>query len=289
MFSKTVNVKELAGIEYHGLGGVTRQCLKAIARLIQFGDLIKKAYLLSNIDDESGCGKHCYLLITEFENHIAIKSGFSSGYGGEGPAGLSKSLQILIRHNIEVEEYAVDSDFINRLDQSCLLSSDLENLRSQRPIRPTKVSDYIRLKDDTLEYDDQQVQHIFPSIVPFSIIDIRIMDLAINLTSNPDLSLMSGFRRLEDAIRKRTDLDGSSGTKLFSRAFQGNEPILHWPDISEAESKGRVSLLTGAYMAYRNNRAHKESETNLNDAVKEFLLINQLFVMEREAVDVVNG
>ncbi len=122
--------------------------------------------------------------------------------------------------------------------------------------------------------------------MPFSIIDLRIMDLAIGLCDNPDLALISGYRRLEDIVRKRTNLEDVSGVKLFSQAFHGNEPLLHWPNILDAESKGRVSLFTGAYMAYRNNRVHRESDTNLNDAVKEFLLINQLFILEREAVEV---
>lgn len=286
MTKNKVNVKEFAGIEYHGAGGTTRNCLEAIVRLIQFGSIIQKAYLLSNIDSESECGQHCYLIITELEDYIAVKSGFSSGYGGEGPAGLSLSLQLLIRHGIEIEEYEIDGNLVDRIDQSCLLTSDLDFLTSQGPIRPVRIYDYIQLRESFRSFDDLQVRSLFPDIVPFSIIDIRLMDIAINLANQPDQSLMSGFKRLEDIIRKRTNLNDSNGAKLFSQAFLGSDPALHWPDISEAELKGRVSLFTGTYMAYRNKRAHREYKTDFHDAIQEFLLINQLFVMEQEAKNI---
>jgi hypothetical protein len=37
-------------------------------------------------------------------------------------------------------------------------------------------------------------------------------------------------------------------------------------------------------MAFRNRRAHRETDTNLRSAVREFLLINELFLLEAESV-----
>uniref|UniRef100_UPI0040485D1B hypothetical protein n=1 Tax=Rheinheimera sp. TaxID=1869214 RepID=UPI0040485D1B len=93
-------INDFAGIEYYGTAGITARCLRALSMAIQAGDKIEKAYLLSDFDTKSGCGTHCFLLFTEFGDPIAIKSGFASGYGGEGPRGLSSALQILIRHNM---------------------------------------------------------------------------------------------------------------------------------------------------------------------------------------------
>ncbi len=282
---KNLKIEDLAGIEYYGTAGITARCLTALTMAIQAGgDIITRAFLLSYVDSSSNCGTHCFLLWPETSDPIVIKSGFSSGYGGEGPRGLSSALQILIRHNITIEEYAVDASFIQRADSSCLTKRDLEMFETLRPVSPTRYYDYIRLRDDTLHfYDDHIVKKHFVKNIPFSLIDNRIMDLAIDFFNNPDAHLMTGYRRLEDSIRNRTGLDGESGSRLFANAFQSAEAPLHWPELPDAEAKGRTNLFTGVYMAYRNSRAHKENQTPIDDAIREFLLINQLFILESQA------
>lgn len=285
MFStEKIRIKDLAGIEYYGTAGITARCLRALTMAIQAGDKFEKAYLLSDFDSKSGCGTHCFLLFTEFGDPIAIKSGFASGYGGEGPRGLSSALQILIRHNIEIEEYAVDKSLIERVDSACLTQADLDTLATQRPVLPTRYYDFILLRDDHRLYDDTLVKSLFAKEIPYYIVDNRIMEQAINLKNDPDANLMTCYRRLEDTIRKRTGLDGESGNKLFSQAFQAKDAPLYWPDLPQAEANGRAALFSAVYMAYRNSRAHKENETTPADAMREFLLINQLFILEREAV-----
>ncbi len=284
MKNKTLNIEDLAGIEYYGSAGITARCLTALTMAIQAGDdAILRAFLLSDVDNSSKCGTHFFLLWPESSDPIVIKSGFASGYGGEGPRGLSSALQILIRHNIDIEEYAVDASFIQRADSSCLTQSDLVFIEKLRPIRPIRYYDYILLRDDLRSYDDNLVKSLFVKNVPFSLIDNRIMDLAIDLQNNPDANLMTCYRRLEDIIRKRTGLDGESGSKLFSQAFLSNNAPLYWPELPEAEAKGRAALFTGVYMAYRNSRAHKENLTTIDDAIREFLMINQLFILEFKA------
>jgi hypothetical protein len=282
--NKTLKIEDLAGIEYYGSAGITAHCLTALTMAIQAGDdTIVRAFLLSDVDSSSKCGTHCFLLWPESSDPIVIKSGFASGYPGEGPRGLSSALQILIRHNIEIKEYAVDANFIQRADSSCLTLVDLDMFETLQPIRPARYYDYILLRDDLCSYDDNLVKSLFVKNVPFSLIDNRIMDLAIDLLNNPDANLMTCYRRLEDIIRKRTCLDGESGSKLFSQAFLSSNAPLYWPELPEAEAKGRAALFTGVYMAYRNSRAHKENLTTIDDAIREFLMINQLFILEFEA------
>lgn len=285
MKNKTLNIEDLAGIEYYGSAGITARCLTALTMAIQAGDdAILRAFLLSDVDSSSKCGTHCFLLWPESSDPIVIKSGFASGYGGEGPRGLSSALQILLRHNIDIEEYAVDAGFIQRVDSSCLTLADLKRFETLRPVRPTRYYDFILLREgERGSYNDNVVKALFAKNIPFSLIDNRIMDLAIDLSNNPDANLMTCYRRLEDIIRKRTGLDGESGSKLFSQAFLSNNAPLYWPEIPEAEAKGRAALFTGVYMAYRNSRAHKENLTTIDDAIREFLMINQLFILEFEA------
>ena len=70
---------KLAGIEYHGISGGSRDCQDAVMRLLQCGEAIKRARIVSFSNS------HCLLLTNEIGDRVAVKSGFSSGYGGEGP------------------------------------------------------------------------------------------------------------------------------------------------------------------------------------------------------------
>src|SRR5690606_40962373 len=64
-------------------------------------------------------------------------------------------------------------------------------------------------------------------------------------------------------------------TKLFAQVFQGENATLTWDVPNSAEIKGRINLFTGAYMAFRNARAHREKDEKLIHQYREFLLINE--------------
>jgi hypothetical protein len=70
--------KENAGIEYVGQPGVSKDCQDAVLRLLQYGDRVTQARILSSSRDHS-------LLLTVNGDLVAVKSGFASGYLGEGP------------------------------------------------------------------------------------------------------------------------------------------------------------------------------------------------------------
>jgi uncharacterized protein (TIGR02391 family) len=131
--------------------------------------------------------------------------------------------------------------------------------------------------------------------MPFGILDPRLADLALDFHAAPDRVLLDGFRRLEDRIRERTGL-AEHGTKLFSQAFAGDDSRLVWnmPSnargaerdlIEKGEQAGRAQLFTGAYQAFRNPRAHRTLNHSAAEALSEFLVLNQLFRFEAEAVE----
>jgi Protein of unknown function (Hypoth_ymh) len=266
---------ELAGIEYAGIAGGSKDCQDAIEMLLQFGTHIQRARILTCDND------HCILLTDDVDDPIAIKSGFASGYGGEGPRTFSYVLQLLDSHGAGIEEYDVDASFIERLDNSALTLADLKKLDQSKPIRPTRWKSYVD-KDDYERGHDGTLWRDFPPVIPFAIIDNRIMDLAISFWKESDDRLLKAYRRLEDLVRERTGLQ-EHGSKLFSRAFSGNNSKLNWPDIDETEKAGRANLFTGAYMAHRNPRAHRELKSVQDAQLSEFLLLNHLFRLEREA------
>lgn len=259
-----------------GLPGISASCLDAVLRLVQYEDRIQHAKLLT------AGGSHCLLLVLEGEEYVGVKSGFSSGYSGEGPRTLANVLRLLHACGAEIEEYKVPKALLDRIDASALTDSNLEFIHSCDAVRPRRWQDYVYDAGYEL-FTDRGVWKLFRLVMPWAILDSRICDLAIDFFGDPDRALLNAFRRLEDTLRQRLNLD-VSGTRLFAMAFNGEDPPLTWPDIDSGEQKGRGQLFTGAYMAYRNPRAHKESSQDGRAALVEFLLINQLYLLERQAI-----
>lgn len=279
-----INPEDLAKIQYHGEHGITRSCLNAIIRLIQCGCKIEDVKLLTLENF------HCFLLSVEMEkSYIAIKSGFSSGYSGEGPRGLSYALQLLNKQVPWVNEYNISSNFFQHINDSCVLTSDLKEINPENQVFDSQIGEYIY----ACGYDfsgaienHKELQDNFPSIVPLKFVDYRISDLALKLKSEPDSSLMTGYRRLEAAIRKRTGFESDTiGARLFTKAFRGDNAPLYWENVEPAEREGRAAMFEGIYMAFRNRRAHRELKLRLEEEVREFILLNELFVLESHAIN----
>jgi len=85
-------------IQFAGEAGITQSCINAILRYLQFNDSLSKVLIITNKQS------HALVLYTEDHEIIAIKSGFSSGYSGEGPKGFAYSLSHLDEYGIEIEE-----------------------------------------------------------------------------------------------------------------------------------------------------------------------------------------
>jgi len=215
---------------------------------------------------------------------VAVKSGFASGYSGEGPRCFSYVLQILDSHGAEIIEHDVEHSLLDKIDYSALTRSDLERVENMSPVRPTRWHDYV-FHDDFKKASEGTLWHEeFPAVIPFALIDARIMDLALGFWNSPDNSLLVGYRRLEDIVRERTAIE-QHGTKLFSQAFNPGDGALTWEHVDEGERAGRMQLFTGTYGAHRNRRAHKELRTRSEELLGEFLLLNHLYCLERDAVE----
>jgi hypothetical protein len=268
-------------METHGKDGITKSCLDAIVRLLSFGERIEKAVLLSCIDSSKEHGTHGFLLVDCFEDTFCIRTGFTSGYSGEGPTGLSSALLLLLKHGVEIDEVLVSNAIISKLNSGRLNQDQIENILSTKPVRPTQYYRYIQHRHDG---KTDYIKRLYPLKIPFRLIDDRIMDLALRFDQDPDLSLLQGYRRLEDLLRKRTEVKEATGSKLFAKVFSGNNSILHWENSDPSESAGKANLFTAIYMGYRNSRAHKEIYSSPESTLMEFLMLNELFILESTSI-----
>jgi hypothetical protein len=270
--------KQPAGIQYLGENGSTESCKQAVIQLIHFGEAIEEVKILTAEGEHSN--SHGLLLTVGYGTQIAIKNGFTSGYPGEGPRGYAFILNLLSKYTANIGEYVVHHKIIQRLCDSALTIHDIESISHLQKIKPARWYDFVPYKKE----DKPAVFHEFPLTIPMALIDDRLIDIALDFVNNPDNSILNAYRKIESIVRERSKLTHESSTRLFAKAFQGDESVLYWENLDSGESKGRASLFTSTFMAYRNNRAHQEPKHNLDDDIREFLLINQLFVLEREAI-----
>lgn len=268
----------LVGLAYHGSSDTTKSCIEAIARLIQAGEWITQAFLLT------ADGRHCFVLeVAEYEL-VVIKAGFTSGYGGEGPRGLALALCLLRRHEIGVEELEVSPDVLRRVDESRLTESDLKLISISQALRPIRLEEYI--------YDAfgdgpraPSTRMAFPLAVPFALVDERIIDLAVKLAERADSAITDAFKRLETIFVERCGIPDGYGVGLLQKALKGPDSLLTWEGIGKREAEGRAELFFAVYRGFRNRRAHKELDSKPAEALREFLLVNELFLLESEAVE----
>jgi hypothetical protein len=72
--------------------------------------------------------------------------------------------------------------------------------------------------------------------------------------------------------------------KLFSKAFLGEESLLEWHDENQAEHNSKANLFKDIFGAFRNPRAHREVKVSDQEAVREFILVNELYCLEAKAL-----
>ena len=269
----------LAGVQYHGEAGVTQTCLDAIVRIIQSGKWITRAFLLTFED------RHCfYVQLSEHED-IIIRPGFASGYPGEGPAGLAIAIELLYRHRIELEELVVTSGFMSRAASASLTSADMTQIDDAKAVRPIRLSDYTWKVLDERGGKEASLRSQFPLLPNFGLLDARLLDLALLLEADPDSAISKAFRLLEETVRNRCGFKGLVGRTLFERAFLKPDAPLTWLGLEPNEIRGRGELFVGAFSAFRNPRAHRRVQSSQAQHVREFMLANELFLLEGEAVE----
>lgn len=257
----------------------TQDCLEALGFILQTQKNIKEAKLLSNN------GYHAFLILSERNTYI-IRSGFTSGYFGEGAKGLASALQLLLKHHFEIEEINISSKLMKRLNKASLSSTDVENILNCRYVRPIRIHEYIYTIYENLDYQKNNDRY-YSNEIPYYLIDSRIFDLALKFKEDPNSAIMSAYTRLEDIVRLKTNSDKFSAGLLES-AFCSNKNDVSqfkWNVENEEASTAIGRLFTNVFKAFRNERAHSEVSKQDQYCLREFLLINELYLLESEAIE----
>lgn len=271
-----------ADVDYRGSRGTTQSCLEALGYALMEYRCSGIAALISGPADEHACRSHLFILSPGYGRQTVIRDGFASGYGGEGPAGLKRAILLLDNWQWDIGEIRVDDPTFERIASGAISHTALEEVLKQRRYPVSEVF-YRYLSREDL--DDRETQNPWASIpvaLPLPLLDRRLHDLTVRFWENPDAVLSRGYRRLEDLVRAKTDID-EHGAKLFSRAFGNESSPLTW-ELNDAESRANAQLFIAAFSAFRNARAHRELNDDEHQIVTELIHLNTLFVLESRLV-----
>jgi hypothetical protein len=267
-------MSDILNICYLGNSGITQSCFESFIILLQ-SYKINKATIITKIENKI---KHHAIVLNINSNYYVIKDGFVSGekYCGEGSNKFSCVIYLLHNFNIDIYEILIDDNFMNRLITSNLTNDDLKVIKKANYC---KYNEYIKLSD---ELNNKIIKIYSPYTIPLKIIDPRIFDLYYEFKNDIDNALTKGFKRLEEIIKQRINNTNDQDIINYTKINKYIEKF-KWNDKNDNENENIRHLFNNTFSIYRNNRAHKEINDN-EDNIFEFLLLNKLFLLEKEAI-----
>jgi len=255
----------MSQIQYHGDYCTTKSCIEAIVRILQFNDVIDLAVLITFQNS------HAFLLTVNEYQKIIIQPGFTSGYDGEGPIGLARVIRLLQHRSVELDEVSVSKKIFLKIQGCKLDDKDLMMIEETPYIRPRTLGDYVY---NIGEFTDDEIQKVFPTTLSWAIIDSRILDLALCLDQGDSSAVLSGFNRLETILKDRCPSNVKTLKDAAAFIFTG----VNRSDSSSAAEK----FVTAVYTLFRNIRAHEESNFSRSEDIRCFMLLNELYLIEKQ-------
>lgn len=132
------------------------------------------------------------------------------------------------------------------------------------------------------------IDRYYPSELPLNLIDPRILDLALKFRDDADSAIMKAYTRLEDIVRAKIDSKKFSASLMddsFCSDLRKNKlSPFKWESENEDSSTAIGRLFVNTFKAYRNQRAHSEVDKSISQLHREFLLINELYLLESESI-----
>jgi len=261
-------------IEVVGQSGVTERCLEAIRRLIQFGDSIRLARLLTTGDT------HAFLLELDQERLVFVRSGFTSGYNGEGPLGLGQALALLETVGAEIKHHRISPKLLKRGNLGQWSDKDVQTIRSLEVNHALTWLEWMHAVKAMPR--SSALLAAFPPVIPYALLVPELMDTALELSQRGGDALRDAFVRLEQHIKALCGDPKDFGVRLMEKAFLGKDPLLCWDGDAAKEQEGRGGLFVSTFKVYRNPRAHEIVTSDLREEIQELMVLNQLWIWLRQ-------
>jgi hypothetical protein len=261
--SDLLNIDALAGIQYLGVSGVSKDCYDAFVIVLQSYHVSQMIVLTTK---EAHTSNHALLMHSSIGD-ICIKDGFASGYVGEGPYWFDKVIKLALIAQIDIDEAQISGNVLKRVKESCLICDDIDYISLTK--RGCRLGDYILSYESNYSLDSTTITS---TRLPLCNINQALLPLAFTFNVDPVSAIMKANTLLEDKLREHVDTNRKEevGSKLAAEFCKDGS-------CDDTLTKGGAYMLFQAYFKlYRNAIMHRNVQEN-NDMIFEFLYVNKLF------------
>ena len=164
-------------VETVGISGNSQDCLDAIATALQFGPRVLSATLVTDSKREDRAPHlhaHLFLLATEnpdYPRFVIVRSGFTSGYSGEGPSATSAAILLLDSVGIGLDSREVEKGVFERIDAGDVSYEKLRALRDDPSRRGSSPYDYVLERDLLISHQHREWERWVEVRIPRALVN----------------------------------------------------------------------------------------------------------------------
>ena len=257
-----------------GLAGMSRPSLLAIDAIVNSQYPPRKASVVTWMKNrKDGQGEHLFLFWEWNEVDLTVvHSGFTSGYGGEGPRSYSQALCMILDRGIPTNEIRVDETEFDAIEHRKMTTKLAERLRTANdtPIEWPWIGVWDRHETEIEDQTFWKTWHR-PKL-DFDFLDPELTKRCRSLWPlHAEAAVFEAFRIVEERLRALVGGSGEGedpliGERLITKALNPKDGILTDKSLASSEREGLHLMFRGAYQFVRNPRAHRivgEDDTQL--------------------------
>ncbi|MDE2838674.1 MAG: hypothetical protein OXL97_14400 [Chloroflexota bacterium] len=273
-------------MQYLGTPYDLNPCLLAIDTIVNSVRPPQRASLVTWAKDRPRhLEKHLFLFWGWREAPLTVvQSGFTSGYGGEGPRALSMALCMVFDKAIPLSQLYVNERLFNAVNRQRTTEKMLEELYVQGdPVEPW-APHYV-LVDHKRTIDERTFWPKWHTPSPvFDFLDPELAERCGALYSaNMQAAIREAYLVVEERLRSlmsdpSDDGHVLTGHRLIVKALQTESGELTDKSLPHSEREGLFLMFKGAYMNVRNSRAHRSIEEKDQQRAIELIYLADLLL-----------
>lgn len=261
-------------------------CLLAVGTIVNSQYPPRKASVITHVTDRRNWQREHLLLFWDWNalELAVVHSGFTSGYGGEGPRTFSEALCMLSDRKIPTNEVYVENAVFEAIEHRRLTTRFIQILRSADAASVDEPWHAIwERHQDQVEAQTFWLMRHQPK-PNFDFLDPELAQRCRTLyPANAQAAIQQAYLVVEERLRSLTSApddneDVPTGDRLIVKALHHETGELTDRSLPRSEREGLFLMFKGAYMYVRNSRSHRFVDEKDPQRAIEFIYLADLLL-----------
>lgn len=273
-------------VQYMGTPYDLTPCLLAIDTIVNSERLPERTSLVTWAKDRpKHLESHLFLFWGWKEAPLTVvRSGFTSGYSGEGPRAFSMALCMIWDKGVPMDQLYVPEDLFDAINKQHATEEMLDGLRVQgEPMEPW-TGHYVREQDKQMVGERTFWPRWHTPRPVFDFLDAELAERCHSLyPDNVGSAVREAYILVEERLRALIGRSSAgeetlSGQNLLNEALHPERGILTDRSLPRSERDGLFLMFKGAHMYVRNPRAHRFVDEKDPQRAIEFIYLADLLL-----------